>query len=55
MTQELDDDWYNQMSQALSSIQPNPEVVATTQSTQGISLLLLISNMDLTILSSSPI
>ena len=37
MTQELDDEWYNQMSQALSSIQPNQEVVATTQSTQGIS------------------
>jgi len=37
LTQELDDEWYNLMSQDLSSIQPNQELVPTTQSTQGIS------------------
>ena len=36
-TQELDNEWYNQMSQALASIQPNQELVAPTLKPQGIS------------------
>ena len=36
MTEVLDDEWFNQVSQVLSSIPPNQEVVAPTLKPSGI-------------------